>query len=117
MIVQAQGTKQDTGHVENGEKMRITRRQLRNLILEAIEAKEVKESEIKRVVIKCLKKEGGAAGMDLLVKAVKELETKTKKLPKKLKNNKAIARHILRMDDIIKHRNGDILLTIGLPRK
>ena len=97
--------------------MRITRSQLRRLILEAIEQKEIKEIEIKRAVIKCLKKEGGAAGMDLLIKAVKKLETKTKKLPKKLKNNKAIARHILRMDDIIKHRKGDVILTVGLPRK
>lgn len=97
--------------------MKITRQMIRRLILEALEPKEVKENEIKRIVIKCLKKEGGAAGLDLLVKAVESLETKRKKLPKKLKNKKAIARHILKMEDIIKHRDGDIILTIGLPKK
>ena len=81
--------------------MKITRNELRKLIIEAIEPK----------------KEGGAAGIDLLIKAVKGLETKRKKLPKNLKNKKSIARYILKMNDILKHRNGDIILTIGLPKK
>ena len=38
--------------------------------------------------------------MDLLVKAVETLETKRKTLPKKLKNKKAIARHLLKMENI-----------------
>jgi|TARA_R110001592_G_scaffold275122_3_gene542098 hypothetical protein len=97
--------------------MKITRNELRKLIIEAIEPKDVKDSEIKKAVILCLKKEGGAAGIDLLIKAVKGLETKRKKLPKNLKNKKSIARYILKMNDILKHRNGDIILTIGLPKK
>jgi len=97
--------------------MKITRRQLRKLLIEAISTKEIKDSEIKKAVILCLKREGGAAGIDLLIKSVKALETKRKKLPKNLKNKKSIARHILRMEDILKHRNGDIILKIGLPKK
>ena len=97
--------------------MKITRKMLRQLIMEALDEKEVKEKDIRKIVIATLRKEGGAAGMDLLVKAVKSLETKTKKLPKKLKNNKAIGRCILKMDDIVKHSQGDIILTIGLPKK
>ena len=91
--------------------------ELRTLILEAIEVKEIKESEIKKAVINCLKKEGGAAGMGLCVKTVKSLQTKRKKLPKKLKTNKQIARFILRMSNVVKHRYGDIILTTGLPKK
>jgi ribosomal protein L5 len=97
--------------------MKVTRKMLRQLIMEALDKNEVKERDIRKIVIATLRKEGGAAGMDLLVKAVKSLETKTKKLPKKLKNNKAISRCILKMDDIVKHSQGDIILTIGLPKK
>ena len=89
--------------------MRRTRRELRQLIMESVNHKEIKESEIRKIVIAVLRKEGGAAGIDLLIKAVKSLETKTKKLPKKLKNNKAIAKCILKMDDIVEHREGDII--------
>ena len=101
---------------EKEEEMKITRQELRHLIVEVVRNKEVKETDIRRAVITVLRKEGGAAGIDLLIKAVKNLETKTKKLPKKLKNNKAIARCILRMDDIVKHSQGDIILTLGLPK-
>ncbi len=98
--------------------MKITKQQLQLLILEAVKAeKEVKESDIKKKVIMCLKKEGGAAGMNLLIKAVKSLQTKTKKLPKKLKTNKQIARFILRLPNVVRHRSGDIILTVGLPKK
>ena len=96
--------------------------QLRNLILEVLsEAKkeevEIKESEIKKAVIDCLKKEGGAAGLGLCIKTVKSLQKGRKKLPKKLKRNKQIERFILRMKNVVKHRHGDIILTTGLPRK
>jgi hypothetical protein len=91
--------------------------ELRSLILEAIKTKEIKESEIKKAVTKCLKKEGGAAGIGLCVKTVKNLQTKTKKLPKKLKTNKQIQRFILRMDNVVKHRYGDLILTTGLPKR
>ena len=97
--------------------MKITRRMLRRLIIEATEPKEIKMSEIERAVRKCLEKEGGAAGMDLLVKAVKELKTKTSALPKKYQTEKSIERCILQMDFIVRHRKGDIILTIGLPKK
>ena len=97
---------------------KITGIELRMLIQEAVkQKKDIKDSEIKKAVVKCLKREGGAAGMDLLVQAVKKLQTKTKKLPKHLKNNKLIAKHILKMDVILKHRDGDIILTVGLPKR
>ena len=64
--------------------MKLTRAQLRRLILEAVQEKEVKESDIRRVVVNCLKKEGGAASMDLIIKHINKLQTKIKKLPKKL---------------------------------
>jgi hypothetical protein len=97
--------------------MKMTRRQIRNLIIEAVKKNDIKETEIKRAVTNCLKKEGGAAGIDLCVKTVKNLQTKTKKLPKKLKTNKQIQRFILRMDNVVKHRYGDLILTTGLPKK
>ena len=68
--------------------MKLTREILRQLIIEAIESKEIKMKDIERAVRKCLEKEGGAAGMSLLVKCVKALETKTKKLPKIEPNKK-----------------------------
>ena len=97
--------------------MKLTRRILRQLIIEAIEPKEVKIKDIEKAVRKCLEKEGGAAGMGLLVKCVKALQTKTKKLPKKLRTNKQIEKCILKMDFVVKHRYDDIILTIGLPKK
>ena len=97
--------------------MKSTRHILRQLIIEAIDSKEVKMKDIERAVRKCLEKEGGAAGIDLLVKCVKALQTKTKKLPKKLRTNKQIAKCILKMDFVVKHRYDDIILTIGLPKK
>ena len=102
---------------EEEEIMKLSRRELRHLIMEAVGHKEIKQGQIRKIVVTTLRKEGGAAGIDLLVQAVKSLETKTKKLPKKLKNNREIAKCILRMDDIVKHSQGDIILTIGLPKK
>ena len=97
--------------------MKITRQMLRNLIMEAVAPKEIKMREIERAVRKCLEKEGGAAGMGLLVKCVKGLETKRKKLPKKCKSSKQIAKCILKMDFVVKHRYEDIILTVGLPKR
>jgi hypothetical protein len=97
--------------------MKLTRQMLRQLIMEAIEPKEVKMKDIERAVRKCLEKEGGAAGMGLLVKCVKGLQTKTKKLPKNCKTNKQIAKCILKMDFVVKHRYEDIILTVGLPKR
>ena len=97
--------------------MKLTRRLLRQLIIEAIEPKEVKIKDIEKAVRKCLEKEGGAAGMGLLIKCVKALQTKNKKLPNKLRTNKQIAKCIMKMDFVVKHRYDDIILTIGLPKK
>jgi hypothetical protein len=97
--------------------MKLTREMLRQLIMEAVEPKEIKSKDIERAVRKCLEKEGGAAGIGLLVKCVKALETKTKKLPKNCKTNKQIAKCILKMDFVVKHRYDDIILTVGLPKR
>ena len=97
--------------------MKLTRQLLRRLIIETIESKEVKMKDIEQAVRKCLEKEGGAAGMGLLVKCVKALETKTKKLPKHCKSSKQIEKCILKMDFVVKHRYEDIILTAGLPKK
>ena len=88
----------------------------RDQLKEGIDIKEIKIKEIERAVRKCLEKEGGAAGLGLLVKSVKALETKRKKLPKNLKSNKKIAKCILKMNFVVKHRYDDIILTIGLPK-
>ena len=97
--------------------MKLTREMLRQLIIEAIEPKEIKMKDVEKAVRKCLEKEGGAAGMGLLVKCVKGLQTKTKKLPKHCKTNKQIAKCILKMDFVVKHRYDDIILTVGLPKR
>lgn len=97
--------------------MKITRKMLRRLILEATDSKEIKLKEIEREVRKKLEKEGGAAGIGLLVKAVKNLQTKKRKLPNKLKTNKQIAKCIMKMNFVVKHRYDDIILTVGLPKK
>tara|TARA_B100000214_G_scaffold367500_1_gene337724 strand:- start:723 stop:1022 length:300 start_codon:yes stop_codon:yes gene_type:complete len=92
--------------------------QLRRLILEAIkEEQEIKESDIKKAVVDCLKKEGGAAGIGLCIKTVKSLQKGRKKLPKKLKTNQQIERFILKMDNVVKHKYGDLILTTGLPKR
>ena len=96
--------------------MKLTRQMLRQLIMEAIEPKEIKMKDIERAVRKCLEKEGGAAGMSLLVKCVKALQTKTKKLPKHCSSNKQISKCIMKMDFVVKHRYEDIILTVGLPK-
>jgi hypothetical protein len=84
---------------------------------ESKDHKEIKMKDVEKAVRKCLEKEGGAAGMGLLVKCVKGLQTKTKKLPKHCKTNKQIAKCILKMDFVVKHRYEDIILTVGLPKR
>ena len=97
--------------------MKLTRRMLRRLIMESAELKEIKTKEIEKEVRKCLEKEGGAAGMNLLIKCVKNLQTKTKRLPKHCRSNKQIEKCIRAMDFVVKHRYEDIILTIGLPKR
>ena len=77
------------------------------------------EIPIKRVdhaIISCLKKEGGAAGMGMLVDAVKSLETKTKKLPAKLSSKAKIKKYIAQHDAVLTHKYKDIILIKGLPK-
>lgn len=97
--------------------MNLTRQMLRQLIMEAIEPKEIKMRDIEKAVRKCLEKEGGAAGMNLLVKSVKKLQTRTKRLPKKCRTTRQIKKCILKMDFVVKHRYDDIILTVGLPKR
>ena len=98
--------------------MKITRRQIRNLILESLkkEKKEVTDSQVKSAVKQCLKKEGGAAGMDLLVACVEALEKKNGPiLPDSLSSKDKIKKCILNMDFIVKHKHGDIIDIDGCP--
>ena len=77
------------------------------------------EIPIKRVdhaIISCLKKEGGAAGMGMLVDAVKSLATKTKKLPAKLSSKAKIKKYIAQHDAVLTHKYKDIILIKGLPK-
>lgn len=97
--------------------MKLNKYHLRKLILESISQKEIKMAEIERAVKKCLQKEGGAAGLKLLIKSVKDLETKSKKLPKNCSTNDKIKKCIMKMDFVVKHRYDDIILTTGLPKK
>jgi hypothetical protein len=91
--------------------------EVQRFMKESASIKEIKMSEIQKSVRKCLEKEGGAAGMGLLVKCVKSLQTKTKKLPKHCRTNKQIAKCILKMNFVVKHRYDDIILTVGLPKR
>ena len=95
--------------------MKITRRQLRKLIIESVSG-EIKIKQVDSAIIKCLKKEGGAAGLGMLVDAVKGLETKTKKLPKKLSTKAKIKKYIKRHPGVLIHKYKDIILIKGLPK-
>lgn len=89
--------------------MVISENTLRRIIREEVK-KVASESEIQKQVVKTLRKEGGAAGLDLLVKAVR----KVKNLPENIRDNKSIAKYILKMPGIVRHRDGDIILVQGL---
>ena len=89
--------------------MVISESRLRKIILE--EAKKIAtEVQIQKQVVKVLRKEGGAAGLDLLIKAVKKIKNR----PENIKDNKSIAKYILKMPGIVRHRDGDIILVQGL---
>ena len=78
--------------------------------------KEISKRQIDNAFISCLKKEGGAAGMGMLVDAVKSLETKTKKLPSNLSSNVKIKKYIAKHAAVLVHKYKDIILIKGLPK-
>ena len=79
-------------------------------------SKEISLKSVDKAFISCLEKEGGAAGMGMLVDAVKSLENKTKKLPLKLSSKAKIKKYIARHDAILIHKFKDIILIKGLPK-
>lgn len=78
--------------------------------------KEISLKLVDSAIVKCLKKEGGAAGMGMLVDAVKSLETKTKNLPAKLSSKAKIKKYIAQHDAVLTHKYKDIILIKGLPK-
>ena len=84
--------------------------------LNEVAGKEIKLSQVDAAIVKCLKREGGAAGMGMLVDAVKSLETKTKKLPANLSSKAKIKKYISRHDAVLTHKYKDIILIKGLPK-
>ena len=77
---------------------------------------DISEKQIDKAIISCLKKEGGAAGLGMLVDAVIALQTKTKKLPKKLATKAKVKKYILRHPALLVHKYKDIILIQGLPK-
>ena len=98
--------------------MKTTRSIIRKLIMEALKEKsEIKIKDVDNAIVKCLKKEGGAAGIGMLIDAVMSLETQTKKLPQKLSTKAKVKKYIRRHKDILIHKYKDIILVKGLPKK
>lgn len=79
--------------------------------------KDISSRQIDNAIISCLKREGGAAGMGMLVDAVMSLETKTKKLPKNLSSKAKIKKYIAKHPKLLIHKYKDIILVQGLPRR
>ena len=79
--------------------------------------KEISKKQIDNAFISCLKKEGGAAGMGMLVDAVMSLETKSKKLPKNPSSKAKIKKYIAKHPKLLIHKYKDIILVQGLPRR
>ena len=74
--------------------MKTTRSIIRKLIMEALKEKsEIKIKDVDNAIVKCLKKEGGAAGIGMLIDAVMSLETQTKKLPQKLSTKAKVKKY------------------------
>lgn len=96
--------------------MKTTRSLIRKLIKEAIEKKkEVKNKDIDNAIKSCLKKEGGAAGLGMLVKVVQGLETDKKDLPSNLSTKEKIENYIKRHKDFIQLKHKDIVLKSDIP--
>lgn len=77
---------------------------------------DISEKQIDKAIISCLKKEGGAAGLGMLIDAVMSLETKTKKLPTKLAAKAKVKKYILKHPALLVHKYKDIILIQGLPK-
>ncbi len=78
--------------------------------------KEIKLKQVDNAIVACLKREGGAAGLDMLVDKVLGLETKTKKLPKNLSSKAKIKKYIKAHPAVLTHKYKDIILIKGLPK-
>ena len=79
--------------------------------------KEISLNKVDNAIISCLKKEGGAAGMGMLVDAVMSLEANSKKLPKNLSSKAKIKKYIAKHPKLLIHKYKDIILVQGLPRR
>ena len=96
--------------------MKTTRSLIRKLIKEAIEKKqEAKIKDIDKAIKSCLKKEGGAAGLGMLVKVVQSLKNDKKDLPSKLSTKEKIENYIKRHKDFIQLKHKDIVLKSDIP--
>lgn len=96
--------------------MKTTRSLIRKLIKEAIDKKqEVKITAIDKAIKSCLKKEGGAAGLGMLVKVVQGLKTDKKDLPSKLSTKEKIEKYIKRHTDFVQLKHKDIVLKSDIP--
>ena len=94
--------------------MKTTRNIIRNLIMEALK-KEVTLKQVDNAIKSCLKKEGGAAGLGMLVKVVQGLETNKKDLPSDLSSEGKIKKYIIGHKDFIQLRHKDIVLKSDIP--
>jgi len=83
----------------------------------AKKSKEISIKQVNRAIISCLKREGGAAGLGMLVDVVTSLETKTKNLPEKLSSKAKIKKYITKHPGLLTHKYKDIILVQGLPRR
>ena len=68
---------------------------------ESVNKKKVSEDKIERVIKAVLKKEGGAAGLDPIKKAVKKLD---------VDKDFNLEKFIKKLGSVIKHRHGDYIL-------
>jgi len=93
--------------------MKITRKQLRLLITEQIAT--VTSAAIDQAVLQKLDAEGGAAGADPLVQAVKDLAADEDiELPEELQSDADIEERLLDVPGVAKHEDGDYVNTAGL---
>lgn len=98
--------------------MKISRRQLKiiieNIIKNKKKAKEISFKKIDRTIERILKKEGGAAGLGMIVTALKKLEVGQFVLPMKCSTKSKIKKYIEKSDKFIVHKYKDVILKKGL---
>ena len=95
--------------------MKNTRNIIREIIIESIK-KEITLKEVDNAIIKCLKKEGGAAGLGMLVDVVLKLATKIKELPKQLSSESKIKTYIRNHPKLTMLREKDIVLKSSIKK-